>query len=593
MSSHCLEVETNQVPAPGSSSTLTISSSKSRHPPWTELLYEVLKHLKALSKDITRNERMCDGCENLMLATKDPVRQRHAAVTKAFSESSLQTLRQKLIRLNGAIHRAVCEGLKTQLNHVDSIRRPEQLLTPSKKWRGRQRAGPVEFALPMVAIPWRLKARSIDWKRHLGQALQDHFKENPARFSAVFDELTTAYKKAVSYSVRENRITQCISYYHYLCHIERRCVKGGQLPGASFAWYDPFSGVESVSYHIDEEKFAALYNAAAVCTHVAAFYENQNGSGVRRACRLYEQAAGLLGFILDCGFAKDSTASEAAAREKSVGHLKDTIRILRDIQLAQAQESLWRCMQQPNASLERLVLSQEAACVATTYREIVDQLAAFEWLDQFPSEWLTVCRAKVLFFTAVAEQQAWLEKKVAASVRREIITACFDTRRLERARSLLDEAAECCRSDNRYAQLGPFLQVIDGLRDRVIGDIEEAATMTASNTSGSSLSSASAASLEDVRPLTAHWAQASCKLLETCRPDDIFQQLGPLKFFSAQQAIVFRETITIAKKEDDSLGFTIDGQHPSCIDMARAFSFPCPSPHHSLSAAAQPNTVSS
>ena len=44
-------------------------------------------------------------------------------------------------------------------------------------------------------------------------------------------------------------------------------------------------------------------------------------------------------------------------------------------------------------------------------------------------------------------------------------------------------------SDNRYAQLGPFLQVIDGLRDRVIGDIEEAATMTASNTSGSSLSS--------------------------------------------------------------------------------------------------------
>ena len=67
MSSHCLEVETNQVPAPGSSSTLTISSSKSRHPPWTELLYEVLKHLKALSKDITRNERMCDGCENLML----------------------------------------------------------------------------------------------------------------------------------------------------------------------------------------------------------------------------------------------------------------------------------------------------------------------------------------------------------------------------------------------------------------------------------------------------------------------------------------------------------------------------------------------
>ena len=69
--------------------------------------------------------------------------------------------------------------------------------------------------------------------------MQDHFKENPARFSAVFDELTTAYKKAVSYSVRENRITQCISYYHYLCHIERRCVKGGQLPGASFAWSVP------------------------------------------------------------------------------------------------------------------------------------------------------------------------------------------------------------------------------------------------------------------------------------------------------------------------------------------------------------------
>ena len=46
--------------------------------------------------------------------------------------------------------------------------------------------------------------------------------------------------------------------------------------------YDPFSGVESVSYHIDEEKFAALYNAAAVCTHVAAFYENQNGAMLAR-----------------------------------------------------------------------------------------------------------------------------------------------------------------------------------------------------------------------------------------------------------------------------------------------------------------------
>lgn len=32
-----------------------------------------------------------------------------------------------------------------------------------------------------------------------------------------------------------------------------------------------------------------------------------------------------------------------------IGGLKETILILRDFQLAQAQESLWRCMQQPNA----------------------------------------------------------------------------------------------------------------------------------------------------------------------------------------------------------------------------------------------------
>ena len=34
-----------------------------------------------------------------------------------------------------------------------------------------------------------------------------------------------------------------------------------------------------------------------------------------------------------------------------------------------------------------------------------------------------------------------------------------------------------------------------------------------------------------------------CQLLETCKPHDIFQQLGPLKFFSAPQAIVFRQCV--------------------------------------------------
>ncbi|EGD80496.1 hypothetical protein PTSG_01088 [Salpingoeca rosetta] len=562
MSSQSVAESSNQSLAPASTSTMATSHSK--HPPWTELLYEVHKHIHGLAKDITRNQRMCDGCANLIKATKDPVRQKHVAVTKTFAESTLQTLRLKLTRLNGAIHRAVYEGLKTQLNHTDSIRRPEQLLTPSKRWKCRQRAGTVELTLPMVALPWRTKARSVDWKSQLSRELQEHYRENPARFSAVFDELKTAYTKAACFSVRENRITQCIAYYHHLCQIERRFFRQGHMHGVSFAWFDPLSGAEVVTHHISAEKFTALYNAAAVCTQVAAFYENQNASGVKRACRLYEQAAGLLTFILDCGLALDEECTEDST---NVGELKQTVRILRDIQLAQAQESLWRCMQQPDASSHNHILSEEAACVALTYSELVDLISSAQHPAWYPTEWLTIAKAKVSFFNAIAEYHAWLEARRRAQAVLDASAPAHDTRRLERALALLQEAEDICMTDNKYAQLAGFVDMIGQQRRTIQGDIED--TMLVERSSDVS-SSDSLDSLTDIQPLTSHWAEASRKLLETCRPQDLFQQLGPLQFFNAQQPIRYRETLTVAKKDDDSLGFTLIGQHPTCIDTVDA-----------------------
>eukprot|EP00043_Microstomoeca_roanoka_P012592 m.122013 g.122013 ORF g.122013 m.122013 type:complete len:95 (+) comp15539_c0_seq2:239-523(+) len=42
------------------------ATTRSKQAPWTELLYEVHTHLLSICNDITKNQRLCEGCDNLI-----------------------------------------------------------------------------------------------------------------------------------------------------------------------------------------------------------------------------------------------------------------------------------------------------------------------------------------------------------------------------------------------------------------------------------------------------------------------------------------------------------------------------------------------
>eukprot|EP00043_Microstomoeca_roanoka_P012593 m.122020 g.122020 ORF g.122020 m.122020 type:complete len:628 (+) comp15539_c0_seq3:239-2122(+) len=528
------------------------ATTRSKQAPWTELLYEVHTHLLSICNDITKNQRLCEGCDNLIKATRDPVRQNHVAVTKEFAQSTLDTLKIKLVRLNGAIHRAVYEGLLTLENMEGSVRRPEQLLTPSTRRRQQAKPKAVRYTLPMVALPWKHKARSLNLKAHISRVLQEHYLENPARFSREFEELSIAYTKATHFSVRENRITSCITYYYYLQDFEIRCCYEGAAPqGASFAWFDPFSGYEIVTDDLRDEKLAALYNAAVICTQVAAYYENQDAAGVKRAGKLYEQAAGILKHVLDSGLVHETRQDGL-----SISTMRETIEILHDLLLAQAQESLWRYLIQCKASMTNQSLAGEAASVAWLYSSLADRLLVAVHAEYFPSGWTTLVLSKASFFSAMADYHFWLSSRV--DVVSEETKAIADAGHLARAMKLLTEAEEQCKLDNKYGQLAVFLDEIQAAGNNIRQELD--------TIDSSSISFSAHEGLEEVTPTPARWAEASQQLLTSCKTDDLLRALGPAGFFNARQPLRYRETITVAKMPDESPGFNLVGSFPCCIN---------------------------
>eukprot|EP01147_Barroeca_monosierra_P010375 gene10375-2507_t len=527
---------------------MVIPSSSSYDPIWVDLLRQVHCHLYKLCKNITEHQRLSDGCTKLYMVTEKAADKKHVAVTKVFSESTLSVMSNELLQLNGKIHRAILQGVKC--HDTKSLKPlPHELCTvlanplPASK-------NIEELNMPMVALPWKFTAITMNWKAHLERLLYERFLEKSNRFMKALEDIHSIHRRASTFTVKESRIAHCIIYYHFLCDIEQRLSDSEHLNGVYFAR-------ELRTLDVATEKLTTLYNASVICTHLAAYYQLQEGDGLRKAFRLYEQAAGLLDETLRQNLAVDQNPLGPVI---NVGELRPVIIFLRELQLAQAQEILWRssCEEMAHgATLTSMArLSKEAAYIALMYARVVSSVSSIHCTERIPPEWRAISEVKVLFYQGVAEELAHSDIRYVALFKMSLSLLNSDERssRFLNAEALFMKASSLCHMNNKDAQLSGLLQIINQ-------KVRELMTQKRKG----SCNFQAIATISAVAPATKHRAQCGRKLLNGCRQMDLLQELGPLSFFNSSQQFHYRSTITVPKKEDGELGFVVSGGNPPCI----------------------------
>ena len=220
-------------------------------------------------------------------------------------------------------------------------------------------------AHPPKQAAWHVTLAKYSSKHH-SPALAEAHSEAFASISSTRQEIATAVAGGVAAMNRGGGVSdlrRTIVRYCRLLRVMEYRFDVSEL-GMRFVWRDAFQTVaKQGESDLRFEGACCLYNLAALCSLDAIHTSRATAEGIRQACALFQQAAGLLDLV-------ENAVSQAPWASRTTGDLAPaTLRTLRTLLLAQAQ----RCYYE-KAVLDGMspkLLSRIAAQTSLFYQEVI------------------------------------------------------------------------------------------------------------------------------------------------------------------------------------------------------------------------------
>jgi BRO1-like domain len=156
-----------------------------------------------------------------------------------------------------------------------------------------------------------------------------------------------------------------------------------------FHWYDAFSFKKVTQHSIAFEKASVIFNFAATLSTIAALKDRSDVNGLKMAFNFYQASAGMFQFIND-----------HFLHPPSVDMSRDSIKVLVDLMLGQAQECL----------IEKMLFEKKAGSLvaklsmhlSSVFTGVVDGLKVTALKSQMPTAWVEMFKLKQKYFYALA-----------------------------------------------------------------------------------------------------------------------------------------------------------------------------------------------
>lgn len=220
-----------------------------------------------------------------------------------------------------------------------------------------------------------------------------------------------------------------------------------------FKWLDSFDKgswlSSSVPYTCSTnllfEKACVLYNVAAMATQIGATQDLHSEDSMKKAVRLYQQAAGIYAAI-------SVPVSTSSTEQKPTPDLSpQSAAALSALTLAQAQEIVLRKAVIDNK--KNVVIAKLAQKTGELYQKCLELMQEESVKSLFGGEWATVVTAKQWLYSALSQLHLSLHCKENKLIGEEIA-------RLEIAQTRLNKCKEVSTGDVKREML-PILETVE------------------------------------------------------------------------------------------------------------------------------------
>jgi len=220
-----------------------------------------------------------------------------------------------------------------------------------------------------------------------------------------------------------------------------------------FKWLDSFDKgswiTGSVPYTMSTnllfEKACVLYNIAALATQIGATQDLRSEESMKKAVRLYQQAAGILGAI------SVPTSTSSTEQKPTPDLLPESAAALASFTLAQAQEIVLRKAVIDNK--KNLVVTKLAEKSGELYEECQQLMQVESVKSLFGPDWVSAVSAKGCMYSGLAQLHLALDCKERKQIGEEIS-------RLQIAQEKLNKGKAVATADIK-AELLPVLETVE------------------------------------------------------------------------------------------------------------------------------------
>ncbi|CUS20346.1 LAQU0S01e04566g1_1 [Lachancea quebecensis] len=234
----------------------------------------------------------------------------------------------------------------------------------------------------LLCIPLK-RSLKLDLKSGLSNLINDNFYQVASVFGSDLETIDKMRDAALESDVSPGAVETLQNYYIQLVQLEKK-FPDNQL---SFKWFETL-GLKS--YGREDSRFAfeklnIVYNIGALCSLLAADFNNGTAEGLKKACIFSQKSAGCFSFI-----AKELEGMDDPIMEKKAIHC------LEHLMLAQAQELFWQ--KAIKDGLKNSIIARLAFQVSLYYKTSYKQASSSQLIR---SDWEKLLKDKCSYFEAV------------------------------------------------------------------------------------------------------------------------------------------------------------------------------------------------
>lgn len=236
--------------------------------------------------------------------------------------------------------------------------------------------------IPLVHIPTK-RTDEVDFAPAFTSYIQTVYQEDAKAYTSEISNLNQLRQNVRGAGKDITGLHVLYRYHGQLNLLDLRFPIDEEHVKIQFHWFDAFSQKKVTQYSVAFEKASMIFNIAATCSSIAALKDRSDPTSLKHAFNYFQTSAGMFLYIND-----------HFLHPPSVDMSRDSIKVLADLMLAQAQECFIEKAIVENR--KGAIVAKLAMCLSSMYGNINDGLANPALKNQFRKAWVELL--KVFYF---------------------------------------------------------------------------------------------------------------------------------------------------------------------------------------------------